>query len=454
VAGLGDLLPDGSSASQFLLWNVFGQIVAAILAPVSTDLQQDAYSKDPGQALSPADLASAVVRNFLAQSDAASEAAQSGINSTRFQTMVDLSGDAPGPEELATALRRSLIDATGTGADSTSFAQGIAEGRLKDKWADTIKALAVEWPTPNDALQAVLQGQVDDATGQALYQLFGGDPDYYTLLYNTRGNAPTPTQGLEMLNRGIIPASGTGPDATSYQQLFLEGPWRNKWLPAFQELAAYVPPPRTVTALERSGVLSADQAQKYYAMQGMDSTLAAVYSQNASIDKLAGTKLLAESVIRELYEAQVLTAAQATTDLNDLGYSNDEAAFVLEVTDLQRELRDLNSGITKVRTLYIGHKVNRSAAVTALGELGVPDAQVQLLFTRWDIEATANVKQLTDTTIAQAVYYGAMTTDEAITELERVGYSNYAAQVFLAVHLNNVQTTPISVVAPTTGLNP
>lgn len=454
MAGIGDLLGEGSSAQQFLIWNVFGQIVSAILAPVATDLQQKAYGVDPGVALSPAELAAAVVRNFLAQADASSEAAQSGIDASRFQTLVDLAGDAPGPVDLAVALRRGLIPETGTGATSTSFDQGIAEGDLKDKWADTIKALAVEWPSPTDALQALLQGQVDQDTAQSLYQLFGGDPDYFTLLFNTRGEAPTPTQALEMLNRGIIPPSGTGPDSISYEQAFLEGPWRNKWLAPFQQLGTYVPPPRTVTALERSGAITPDQAQAYYQDAGMTTDLAKAYSLNASIDKVEGTRNLAQSLTVLLYQSKAVTADWATTELNNLGYTDDQAAYILETADLQREVRVLNSAVTKISTLYTSHKVTRAAAVAALGELGIQGPQADALFVDWDIVATANVKTLSDTVIAQAVYYGAMTSDTAVAELINLGYTEYDAQVFLAVHLNTTMTDPIPVGPTGPQLNP
>jgi hypothetical protein len=52
-----------------------------------------------------------------------------------------------------------------------------------------------------------------------------------------------------MANRGIIPWSGSGPRSTSFEQAFLEGPWRNKWLGPFRKAAEYFPPPRTITAM-------------------------------------------------------------------------------------------------------------------------------------------------------------------------------------------------------------
>jgi hypothetical protein len=59
--------------------------------------------------LSPPDAASAVVRNFMTAAAGQEVAAQSGVDASTFETMVHLSGDAPGPQQLAEALRRGAI---------------------------------------------------------------------------------------------------------------------------------------------------------------------------------------------------------------------------------------------------------------------------------------------------------------------------------------------------------
>ena len=112
--------------------------------------------------LSPADSAEAVVRNFLPHADALAIAEKQGVSPADFATLTHLAGDAPGPQQLAEALRRGAIPEQGKGAGSVSFEQGIAEGRLADKWAPVIRALAQIWPTPVDALNALLKGQVTD----------------------------------------------------------------------------------------------------------------------------------------------------------------------------------------------------------------------------------------------------------------------------------------------------
>lgn len=435
----GDLFPEGSIAEQFLIWNVGSAVVSAVLGPVLTTVQSEIWSGAVGSSgghvhapLSPADYANAVVRNFLGDQAAAHGAAMSGVNAGDFDTLVHLAGDAPAPGQLAEALRRKIIPEGGTGPSSVSFEQGIAEGRLSDKWAPVIQQLSQIWPTPTDALQAYLEGQVDEGTAQELYQRFGGDPEYFQLLYNTRGNAPTPMEALTMLRRGIIPESGTGPDSISYQQAFLEGPWRNKWLGPFKALAEYLPPPRTVSALLKSGAIDQATAQKIWQQSGLSPQMAAAYAKSASGEKLAGSKQLAQGLILTLYETQAITAAEASSDLTALGYGATEVKLVLEITDLQRELRVLNSSITRIGSLYVARKITRKAAAEALTALDVLGDHQAHILSLWDIERTANVKQLTAAEITAAYEYQNMTESEALTELQNLGYTPFDAWVLLS----------------------
>ena len=133
VALLRGIIPeagDGAEAASFLQGIREGRL-ADKWAPMVKALTQ--------QVLSPADAAAAVVRNFLPAAEGQAAAAKSGVSPSVFATLVALSGDSPGPQQLAEALRRGLVPESGSGPESTSFTQGIAEGRLADKWAPVIR---------------------------------------------------------------------------------------------------------------------------------------------------------------------------------------------------------------------------------------------------------------------------------------------------------------------------
>lgn len=431
--GLGDAFGQSSAVTQLFVYAVAQQIIGVMLQPTLALVNQRVNSDNPVIDLTPTDLANAVVQSFMSHGDAAAEAAHSGINGERFDVLVNLAGDSLAPQELAEALRRGLIPEGGSGAGSVSFEQGIREGRLKNKWASIVKELAVQWPTPVDALEALLEGQVSEADARALYEKFGGDPQYFTMLYNTRGNAPTPEEALTLANRGIIPWRGTGPGATTYEQAFLEGPWRNKWLEPFIALGEYLPPPRTITAMVASGGMDDATALDLLIKQGLTKDLAADYIHDAHNTKSSKERDLTVAQILDMYGVGLLGSDDATTLLTALHYTAESAAELLAYKDLQRAIAATNQAISRIHTLYTTHKIDQTTASSNLNTLKVPAAQIASILAAWDIERSVNVKTLTAAEIADAWYYEIIGQDEALAELQALGYTPRDAWIRLSL---------------------
>lgn len=417
----------GSTAGQIFLYSIIQQAVAGLLAPEAQALANIVWGANPTAPLSPAELALAVIRGERTEEDAAPEAAQSGTSADRFHTLVRITGQAPAPQELAIALRRKIIDAA-------RFTKGIEQGNLRDEWEDVIRALSIQQPSPEAMLQAELEGQLPHAEALARYVQLGGDPDYYGILFDTQGQAPSPVEALTLANRGIIGWSGTGPEATTYEQAFLEGPWRNKWLEPFRALGEYLPPPRTVTAMMREGSLTAAEGADLLHKQGLSDALVGAYVSSATSQATQATKDLSQTTIVTLYADQLVDAPTATAMLRELGYSDQSAGFILAVADLQVAQRYINAAVGRVHTLYIAHKLSRDIAGADLAQLGVPASQVTGLLSIWDYERSANVKLLTPAEIAGA--YKATIIDQGTAQayLEGLGYQPHDAWVYLSTH--------------------
>ena len=430
---IGRLFTKGSVAEQIFEWAILAAIVQALGEPGIEQLRQLALAAAQNTVLSPAELADAVIKGHMEQGRAAAEATASGLDAERFQTLVDSAGEPPGPAELAEALRRKLIPEQGTGADSISFEQGIREGRLRNKWTDTVKGLAIREPTPADALDALLEGQLPEDQVRELYQRFGGDPEHFTWLFNSRGSAPTPIEASEMARRGIIPFEGEGPQVTSFHQAFLEGPWRNKWEDAFRELARYIPPPRAVTAMLRNGSITQEQAQRWYQDAGASPEVVAALLTDASHRKSRAERALTVGQILDLYEARAISAQDATTLLADMGYSETEAAQLLSLRDLQREIRAVNAAVSRIGALYIARKIDKPQAVTSLNGLHLPDRQISELLGVWDLERQATVRTLTPAEIVAAFHWKIFDQSTAISELANLGYTPFDAWALLSI---------------------
>ena len=528
MSALGDLLGKGSVAEQLVVWGVLNQALGAALAPYLSQLSQDVNERTPVEPLTPGDLADAVVRNYMTLAEATAEAAKSGVDAERFAvmvplhadapgpqelaaallrgiipesgagadaasfaqgiregrladkwapmikalsaavlsapdaasavvrnfmttgegeavaaqsgvsadtfaTLVHLSGDAPGPQQLAEALRRGSIPDAGVGADATSFQQGIAEGRLADKWAPVIKELALEWPTPIAALNAQLKGAFTGNEGRALYERLGGDPQFYDWLLFSEGSAPTPVEAAEMARRGIIPKDGTGPDATTYEQAFLEGPWRNKWSPAFWELSQFIPTAREVITLLKDGAVDKATAAQWMRRAGADDATTAAFIAEADTEALSNYKGLTQSSVLNMYYQRLITADDATAILESLHVSAQAVPLMLTYADLQRAIAQQNNAISRVGTLFAARKITAQTARQSLITLQVPPAALDDILATWQLENSISVKLLTPAQIVDAWEVNVMTEAEALTELGNIGYTPYDAWVLLSL---------------------
>lgn len=383
--------------------------------------------------LSPPDAAQAVVRNFISHEHGAALAALSGVDAEQFRIMVDLSGDAPSPTELAVALRRAIIPFDSGDPAKPGFVQGIRQGRLADKWITMLKELSQEWPTPTDALEARLVGQVTTKESQELYAKFGGDPAYWQLLFDTRGEAPTPLELGVLANRGDIKWNGLGPQETSFSQGFHEGRWRNKWEDAYRHLAKYRAPEGTITLFLAHGVINDEEAADEYAKLGMDEPTIKRFIDEAHLEAYSDYRGATVSIALQAYHQGIINHDQTLAILEGFHVTTVAAKFMLDFQDAQRAYEAVNNAISRVRTLYAARKITLQTAKNALGEIGIDGTQIEGIVKSWQIENSVSVKILTEAQIARAFKLGILNELEALTELQNIGYTPFDAWVLLSL---------------------
>lgn len=376
------------------------------------------------QHLAPADAALALLRNAIGKDKAYAAAHVAGLDSEDFETMVEITGEPPPVEELLSLWRRNKIS-------DGKLAEGIRQSRVRDEWVPVIKEMAIIPPSPQEALNAYLQGQISRQEAEKRFKEGGGDMTWFQHAFDSEGAAPTPVMLGEMANRGIIPWEGQGPGVKSFHQGFLEGPWRNKWLEPMRKLAQYYPPPRTVTTLLKDGAIGKKEALKLFRDQGLSEQLAEAYVVSASGAKIKKQKDLAAGQISELYRDQAIDAATARGMWEDLGYDHQEAHFLLVLAEFARVQRYNEAAISTVHSRYVGHVIDKATASGALDRLNVPPGQRDSLLGLWDLEREVKVKRLTAAEVKAAVKKELLSVDHARERLERMGYPHGDAEIYL-----------------------
>ena len=389
---------------------------------------------------SPPQLAEAVVRHFTGRASAVEQAAKAGATPELLDLMVLLAADAPGPQQLAEALRRRLIPRDGTGPEVVSFTQGIAESRLADKYTAMIEGLAQLWPTPTDALHAEVEGQLTHDEATDLYERLGGNPEFQTWLFNTIGEGPTPLEAAILAARGIIKWNGTGPDALTYEQAVRESRYRNKWTDAYRHLAEHIPPPSTVAMFRSHQIIDEQQAHAWLLDNDMAPDLAAAYLSEASFELISDYRGLQESAVLDMYANRLITADQARPILAALHVDPKAVELDLQYADMRYLIDSINRSVQRIAQLYTGRKIGTDTARNSLLTLKIPASTVDQVIEQWELQAQANVKTLTAAQIVDAWYYKVFTQAEAQPQLQAIGYTAFDAWSLLAI--KNKQPLP------------
>ena len=404
------------------------------------------------QLLSVPDAAAAVVRNFANRESMAKIAAEQGIDAETFSIMVDLAGDAPGPQQLAEALRRGAIGRDGRGAGSTSFEQGIAEGRLAEKWAPVIEALARDWPTPVDAINATVKGQLTSKEGKTTYERLGGDPQFYDWLLHSAGDAPSPLELASMAARKIIKWRGRGPDELSFDQGVAEGRLKDKWTEPVQMMTKYLPPPGEITTFLAHTAITKERATEMLDQHYMDPDVLAAFINEAELTALSDYRGLTQSAVVDMFYAHMISREQATNILEALHVSPTAAPLLLSYAELRQVIDSVQKSVQRIAGLYTGRKIGLDTARNALVHLGIPADSVEQILQTWQLQANANVKTLTETQIVSAWYYKVIEEPEAIDLLGAIGYTPYDAWIVLSLKAKGpLPNQPPRITAPSPG---
>jgi len=154
---------------------------------------------------------------------------------------------------------------------------------------------------------------------------------------------------------------------------------------------------------------------------------------SAHVSKTAANRDLTVSQLIQLYEAQIIPRDKVVESIQNLGYDAQESEYIVELADVRFSLRAINAAVSKIQTLYVGHKISRAVAQAVMSQLGLPGDQVTNILAVWDLEAAANVRQLTPAQIVDAFHYGIIDQAEAQAELESIGYLPHDAWLLLCI---------------------
>ena len=183
----------------------------------------------------------------------------------------------------------------------------------------------------------------------------------------------------------------------------------------------------------KDGAITKDQATTWLQQAGATADVIAGMIAEADATDLSTYRGLTTQSVLNMYYQRLISADDATSILESLHVSSEAVPLMLAYADLQRAIAAQNSAVTRVGTLYAARKITAQTAKQSLITLQVPATAVDDIISYWQLENSINVKLLTEAQIVDAYSYGIMTQDDAMTELQNIGYTPYDAWVLLSI---------------------
>lgn len=367
--------------------------------------------------LPPADLADMVVRGIKTHGEAEAIAAKSGVSASDFNAMVLDTGEPPGPQQLLEAFRRGFID-------QARLVRGILQSRIRDEWVDVIEKLGHSPMSVADAVNAVVQGHLDMATGSKYADYNGLEPGMFNILYQTAGEPLSRTEMEDLYNRGEVTQADV-------EQALRESRLKNKYIKSAFALHQRIPPPREVHTMLTNGSLTHEQALKLVMDYGYSADIAKAVVAAGTTVKVDPWKREVITATMGLYEESAISADHARATIKSMGYADTEAAFIIEAAELRRQARTLTTGISAIRSKYLGRHISANAAKGLLSQIGIPADRRDYLMAIWDIDRAANVRTLTEAQVVKAVKLQLIDPAEGVTRLVAMGYDETDAGLLI-----------------------
>lgn len=445
--------------SQFFIFGVMFNVAGAMLAPFVQEIQNDVWSAHPDRPVPPADLATMTVRGLDWSTtaitevigDNVTEAAKSGFDAQHFQALVDATGMAPNLQLLFEMVRRGVIDEGTLNAGGETLVSGIQRSDIQDDWIPNVAKLRYVPPSPTDLVAAAVRHQTDELPAgvdlsywETLAESLGleppnwinGNPNWFNMLYNSYGRPLGPQEMARLANRGQLPWSGLGSTVLSFEQGIAESDIKDKWEAAAVLLAQYWPAVGETGSLLKEGGLTEAQAQAYWVAEGVPGELLAALEYVNTIQQVTQDRALAKGDILMLLQEQAITDAEAETMLAQIGYSGDNATFLIAMAHFRYELEALRTSIRSVSTLYTSGAITAAQAKEGFAGLGMPTSQIDSLVATLMNQRAVHVVLPSAAQIATALFYNIISQAQAMQFLEAQGYSAFNAWLVLSVRVH------------------
>ncbi len=429
----------GGSATGAAMGSGIITLLTNELQPVIGSL----IAANPHIPFSPDTAAAVVSRGLGERRTYQRDAAQAGMDETRFTLLTQLTATSLGVAEILQLYARGDIDRR---LAQTYFQRAGWDGHH----AGEALRLARTHISLQDGAQMANRSIVSTEELRELARLGGYDPDD-AARYEQLAGEPLPVQdALTALRRGII-------DEARARRAWVQGPVRNEWFPTALELQ--YAPMSTVDAADavNQGHLSLAQGRQVAEWNGLMGEHFDTLIENAglppgvelatealnrgllteaqfeqaflesrlknryvSLYKALRYRVMPPETVRRLYRSGALTLAQATERLGWAGFSPEDSAAQLstEDTDTTSGERDLTA--SEIVALYTDRAVGEDSARSMLTDIGYSAGAVEWKLALAELRRSRRHMDAVIARVRAGYVAGRLPYEEVVTVLDRL----------------------------------
>lgn len=394
---------------------ILSPVLGAAIAPEVQVIANNAWKINDTQPLTPDLLAAATIKGVAPNFDKVSEAAFSGVNAERFGIMTETAGQSIGTEEALLLLRRGQIS-------EAEFERIIRYSNVRNDFIPDIKLLQYAPPSVGEVIAGALKHHLDDTTAQTYMSDAGIDPKVnYAWMKAAAGRPPGIEQIIHLWNLQTSGVLATGVDEAFVDAAVEQSDINDHYLPAVKMLRHYFPPPRSIVPMLRSGGINEAQARQLLTAYGVGEPWATAFITEAHTTKASTAKELSVAQVSRLLGGGFINEGEAQTRLAATGHPADQVTLLLDLANGAAEEKLQTALLSKIRALYVAHKIDKPHATTSLTEGKIPAAAQTQAFAIWDIERTATVHHPTVANVVGAYRRKVITPLETKTRLAQLG---------------------------------
>jgi hypothetical protein len=246
-------------------------------------------------------------------------------------------------------------------------------------------------------------------------KMAGLDPEFAKYYWAAHWELPSISMGFDMFHRGIITYEEL---KTLLRTLDVMPYWREKLIKLSETPFTRI----DVRRMYKAGVLTREEVTRAYMDLGYNEDKASKLTDFVCADSIQDTRDLTKSELLTLYKEGSIKKDEIITELQTLGYSEDEVNLLVSIVDFQKGKEKLNVLKSAMKASYFAGLVDRNDVLAFIEKQGLPASEVQELLDLWDAEREVRVTLPSRTDLTRFLKKGIIDEDMFKSLMAGIGY--------------------------------